>query len=325
MNVHGPGQVTSNPPGLDCTNNAVSGTTTCTATFNDGESVDLTATPVDGADYSAFFLEWQGACTGSGGCSLTMDSDKSVDAQFGALGTPVVAFPLSVTVNGSGTVTSSPAGISCTNSGLSGNNTCTASFVGGTMVTLTATPVDGADYTSFFVGWQGACSGNSTTCVVAMNSVQDVTAQFGALGTPIFAWPVPDGQDIYNYLPVETPYLDPDPGASKPFAVGDVAGGTLSMRVAMPVMLDPVDVYLALYAPDVNPDIWVFTPGPGMQSLNDGLVAWKEGTTGGFDETLFGDIPVNMLPSGTYNIYMVVTPQGSTDTWYFYSTYFVIP
>src|SRR5215469_5458993 len=65
---------------------------------------------------------------------------------------------LSVTANGSGTVTSSPTGINC---GL----TCTASFAAGTTVALTATPGRG----SIFVGWSGACSGTGP-CTVPLNA-----------------------------------------------------------------------------------------------------------------------------------------------------------
>jgi uncharacterized protein YggE len=46
--------------------------------------------------------------------------------------------------NGSGTVTSSPAGINC-------GADCTEAFANGTMVSLTATPAGG----STFVGWTG--------------------------------------------------------------------------------------------------------------------------------------------------------------------------
>jgi hypothetical protein len=69
--------------------------------------------------------------------------------------------------NGSGTVSSTPTGIAC-------GDTCTASFVDGTMVTLTAEPA--AD--SLFTGWSGACSGDATTCDVTLSAAQDVTATF---------------------------------------------------------------------------------------------------------------------------------------------------
>ena len=75
---------------------------------------------------------------------------------------------------GTGTVTSDPAGISC-------QPTCSASFVSGTPITLTATPAAG----STFTGWSGGgCTGTST-CVVTITAATTVTANF-ALGTSNF-------------------------------------------------------------------------------------------------------------------------------------------
>lgn len=76
---------------------------------------------------------------------------------------------LQVTVGGlgSGTVTSSPAGISCT------TGACAADFGADTVVTLTAT----ASVGSVFAGWGGACTGTGT-CVVTMTEARNVTATF---------------------------------------------------------------------------------------------------------------------------------------------------
>jgi hypothetical protein len=71
--------------------------------------------------------------------------------------------------NGSGTVTSSPAGIKC-------GKTCTASYEEGTTVTLTATAAPGSTFTK----WAGAgCSGTGT-CVVTIERKTTVTAVFHA-------------------------------------------------------------------------------------------------------------------------------------------------
>jgi hypothetical protein len=79
-----------------------------------------------------------------------------------------VTFPLTVTLGGigGGTVTSSPSGINCP-------GTCSANFVSGTTVTLTATPAAG----SSFAGWSGACSGTGT-CSVSMTAARNVTGTF---------------------------------------------------------------------------------------------------------------------------------------------------
>ncbi|MCG3116855.1 MAG: PA14 domain-containing protein [Candidatus Manganitrophus sp. SA1] len=146
------GTVTSSPAGIDC--GAI-----CSASFGSGASVTLTAAPSAGA----IFAGWSGACSGTGTCLVTMDAAKSVTATFN-----VQAFSLAVTKagTGSGTVTSSPAGINC-------GATCSFTFTTGTTVTLTAPP--SAD--SVFIGWSGACSGTGN-CVVTMDATKSVTANF---------------------------------------------------------------------------------------------------------------------------------------------------
>ena len=71
--------------------------------------------------------------------------------------------PLTKAVSGSGTVTSSPAGIDC-------GATCATSFANGTIVTLTATP----DAGSTFTAWGGDCTGTGP-CVVTMDQDEAVT------------------------------------------------------------------------------------------------------------------------------------------------------
>jgi hypothetical protein len=67
---------------------------------------------------------------------------------------------------GSGTVTSTPAGINC-------GTSCIKHYVPGTVVTLTAAAVSG----STFAGWSGACTGTGT-CQVTMSADTAVTATF---------------------------------------------------------------------------------------------------------------------------------------------------
>jgi len=68
--------------------------------------------------------------------------------------------------NGTGTVTSIPAGVNCPTS-------CSASFPSGSTVTLAASPDSGY----VFSGWSGACSGTGA-CSPIMNGGEFVTATF---------------------------------------------------------------------------------------------------------------------------------------------------
>jgi hypothetical protein len=81
---------------------------------------------------------------------------------------PATTYALTVTKSGTGTVTSSPAGINC-------GATCTANFAGGTAVTLSAAPASGY----VFGGWSGACSGTGA-CTVTMDAAKGVAATFTA-------------------------------------------------------------------------------------------------------------------------------------------------
>jgi len=68
---------------------------------------------------------------------------------------------------GSGTVTSSPDGISC-------GTDCSELYDSNSTVTLTATPAAG----SAFAGWIGCDAATGVTCTVTMNSARAVTATF---------------------------------------------------------------------------------------------------------------------------------------------------
>jgi hypothetical protein len=153
----GTGMVTSSPAGITCGS-------TCAYAFLNNTVVGLTASPSAGSTFNG----WSGSgCSGTGTCTVTVTADTSVSANF-ALGT---SYTLTVSKTGSGTVTSSPAGITC-------GSACSSAFSNNTVVALTAAPSTGSTFTS----WSGSeCSGTGT-CTVIMDSPKSVTANF-TLGT----------------------------------------------------------------------------------------------------------------------------------------------
>jgi phospholipase C len=157
--VSGSGSVTSSPPGINCP-------TTCAASFAPNTQITLTETPGTGD----FFSGWGGTCSGTGTCTLTLTSTKRVTAAFSA---EVAGNLLTVTMAGAGmgTVTSTPAGISCTTGSTA---TCSATFAPDTPVTLTETSATG----SVFNGWSGGCTG-TTGCNITLSAATGVTATFG--------------------------------------------------------------------------------------------------------------------------------------------------
>ncbi len=67
----GGGRVTSVPAGIDCGS-------TCVYDFGPGAGVTLSAEPNAGST----FVGWKGACSGAGGCDVTMSQARSVRAVF---------------------------------------------------------------------------------------------------------------------------------------------------------------------------------------------------------------------------------------------------
>ena len=70
----GAGTVTSAPGGISCTKDGG----TCSATYDQGTAVTLTAAA--GADSE--LAGWGGACSGTGGCALTVTAETAVSAEF---------------------------------------------------------------------------------------------------------------------------------------------------------------------------------------------------------------------------------------------------
>jgi CSLREA domain-containing protein/uncharacterized repeat protein (TIGR02543 family) len=138
VNQTGDGTVALNPPG---------------GVYSPNTVVQLTATPASGFAFAG----WTGAASSSTNpINLTMDSDKTVTANFTAL---AQNFTLTVNKTGRGEVTLDPPG---------------GTYAAGTEVELTATPDTGFTFAS----WSGALSGNENPISVTMDGNKTVTATF---------------------------------------------------------------------------------------------------------------------------------------------------
>jgi len=159
----GTGSVSSSPLGISCG-------TDCSEPYDRGTSVTLTPAPAARSTFDG----WRGCDTVAGTtCTVTMGAARSVTATFS-----LQRFTLTVrkTGLGSGTVTSSPPGITC-------GSDCTEPYIIDTVVTLTAT----WNLPNVFMGWSGCDTvGGPTgeTCTVTMRAARSVTADF--LGVPGF-------------------------------------------------------------------------------------------------------------------------------------------
>src|SRR6266498_3777206 len=159
--------------------NGISCPGTCTATFDPGQRVTLTAQPTA----PNVQLSWGGACGGTAAgtpCTVTMTANRTVSATFGS---PTVALTVIPPTNGRVT---GNGGINCP-------GTCTATFSPGTRITLTATPDPGFGVLS----WGGDCGGRTRTCTLAMTTNRTVSVRF----------------DTRKTLNVSVTQFEPDGGA----------------------------------------------------------------------------------------------------------------
>ena len=155
----GAGTVTSDPAGIDCGD-------TCSADFL-GDAT-LKAKPNDESE----FTEWDGCDSvdpSTNNCTVEMTEAKTVTAIFSARAPRILTVELAG--DGTGTVTSDPAGIDCD------DDRCSAPF-GVTSVTLTARPDPGSE----LVILKGCDDVNflDNECTVLMTEAKTVTAIFNA-------------------------------------------------------------------------------------------------------------------------------------------------
>lgn len=158
VTVQGSGSVTSSPAGIDC-----AGSAPCSALFPAGTVVTLTASRGLGT-----FLRWQGDCSGSDSCVVSMTAPRSVTALI-TFGYPL--YRLSIEKGGAGTGLVSGAGSSSIHCGLACSELLSPV---GAAVTLKAA----AEAGSVFTGWQSTVCSGTVACTFNMPS-QDTVVKAG--------------------------------------------------------------------------------------------------------------------------------------------------
>jgi hypothetical protein len=167
---NGSGKVTSDPAGIDCTVVAGVESGACSATFSvpgDTVTVNLLLKADPGSECRMRDApESRAECASK---TFYPDGFNGFDRW------DFVRVPQQLTVSktgdGSGTVTSSPAGIDC-------GATCSSAFAYDSKVTLTATPDAGA----VFKQWTGACNGQGATCMLTITQATTTNAVFDLAG-----------------------------------------------------------------------------------------------------------------------------------------------
>ncbi|MFZ4859468.1 MAG: InlB B-repeat-containing protein, partial [Desulfuromonadaceae bacterium] len=159
LSGNGSGTITSSPNLITCSSG------TCTEQITPYTAITLYRSPLPGSTFTG----WSGDCSGTGNCLLSMTGPHSVTATF-TLNSYTVSTSRSGT--GSGSISSTPAGIDCRVGG-----TCSSGFLYGTSVTLTATPDPG----NTFTGWSGTTCSGTGLCTFTVDGNKSATATFAPL------------------------------------------------------------------------------------------------------------------------------------------------
>jgi glucose/arabinose dehydrogenase/plastocyanin len=135
--------------------------------------------------------------------------------------------------------------------------------------------------------------------------------------------PVPSTPQAFPFFQAGAPLLSGDPSQAEPIGLGPVAtgGNMLNIEIGLNQFAGPVDVYLAVFAPSLNPEILVLTPS-GLQPLSAGLTPWLQSTTGPLAVALLQSFPLSALPQGSYTFFLAAAPPADTSVFYLWMTGF---
>ncbi|MEW6419929.1 MAG: fibronectin type III domain-containing protein [Nitrospirota bacterium] len=276
---------------INCTitNGSTSGD--CTESYEDGTSVTLSAT----TDQGSTFSNWSGgecsyigtcavtyeSCT----CTVTMNADKTVTATF------TKQYTLAVTKagTGSGTVISSPAGISC-------GSDCSENYTSGTKVTLKATPSTG----STFTGWSGGGCTGTGSCLITMDADKTVTATFQKVTNP------PTGSIVINGGAEATKSRS----VTLTLTASDDSGGTIQMCISNTTSCSSWTTFASTKS-------WTLSSGSGTKTVYVWFKdKWGNTNTTPYSDTIILDTtaPVNGTVTATPgNTQVTLNWRGFSD------------
>jgi hypothetical protein len=137
--------------------------------------------------------------------------------------------------------------------------------------------------------------------------------------------------------------MNMNPNMAKPVGVGSIAqdGWYLAVNIGLFRFSGLIDIYGA-YTVSTDPQtvnvlnpngssFTSFTMDEIQNALSTGILPvgvqpLKANTKGPiYNINLLGNIPASTLPSGTYTVYLLVTPTGTLGTYYLWITSFIIP
>jgi uncharacterized delta-60 repeat protein len=153
---------------------------------------------------------------------------------------------------------------------------------------------------------------------------------------------LPTSKQSFFYPAISTRVMNMYPSIAKPVGVGSVAhgGDSIDINIGLYQFSEMMDIYGAYSISTdpktvniLNPNGSSFTSFTISEILNAlltgvppvGFQAWKANAEGPIDINPLGTIPVSTLSSGTYTVYLLVTPAGSLSSYYLWITSFKVP
>jgi YVTN family beta-propeller protein len=125
--------------------------------------------------------------------------------------------------------------------------------------------------------------------------------------------PSPKGANVFTpHTDTVIPLRDSDPSKAKPIGMGTIAGvgAILSLSVGANAFSTPMDVYLGLSMPAIDPsNMYLFTSA-GLKPISAGLSPWKSSVTD-ISGVVVSDYDALLLPTGTYGFYLRVVSAGT--------------
>ncbi len=194
--------------------------------------------------------------------------------------------------------------------------TCLLAFAGSTQAMM------GSGGTGTTTGGTGMPGGGTGTTIGGGTGMT-----IGGTGTMGTYMQMPTTRQMFEYGPTTSPVMGTDISTAMPIGVGPVAmgGNMITVHAAIGQFSNPMDMYLTVYAPAVNPfDIYLMHPDGTLKPESAGVEPWIAGVTS-IDETPIPNMSTAGLEKGTYTVGLMATPTGGNlSTYYMWTTHFVV-
>ena len=169
-----------------------------------------------------------------------------------------------------------------------------------------------------------AMMGNGGTSGMMPGSTGTTGGNSGMMGNVL---QMPMAQEMFEYGPTTTPVAGTDISTTMPIGVGPVAtgGNMITVHAAIGQFSNPMDIYMTVYAPAVDPfNVYLMHPDGSLRTVSMGIEPWMSGITG-VDQTPVNNMPTSTLVKGTYTLGFMATPTGGNmATYYMWTTHFVV-